>query len=651
MTMFHKVLIANRGEIALRIIRSAKAMGFQTVAVYSDADRNSACVSAADEAVYIGASAAEHSYLNIDSVLAAATRCQATMVHPGYGFLSENADFARACETAGLVFVGPPADVIEKMGSKRAAKLIAQSAGIACIPGYEGDEQTIERFAEQAELIGYPVMVKASFGGGGRGMRLVSSEAQLAENFTSAKSEAQSSFGDDELILEKALVNARHIEIQLFADGHGHVIHLGERDCSVQRRHQKVLEESPSPFVSSQLRESMGAVACQLAIACGYVGAGTVEFMVDGDGTYYFLEMNTRLQVEHPVTELVTGTDLVAMQFQVACGETLALQQSDVCFNGVAIEMRLYAEDADNNFIPQAGRITRWQPPSREGIRVDHALAEGDLISVYYDPMLAKIIAHGVNREVALRRLYAALNDTRLLGLKTNKAYVMDLLTSEPFARGDYHTGLVASLNIDRDPVSAEQSAAAIAAIIVDQSERAKQARARIAEIPRKLVLKSPEKYHSIELLAQPAESSVHYGASLAERNIEIGFERLTDEHCDLVIDGVRRQVPYSFVSGSLCVELNNQQFSFQQVTYLGANQSTQANKGTLVAQMSGVIVNVLFKPGDTVQADQTLIVMESMKMEHQLLAGIDGVIEALQVKAGDTVSAQQLLARVVKAA
>jgi len=401
MSNINKVLVANRGEIAVRIIRTARAMGYRTVSVYSEADANAVHVDCADQAVCIGAAAADESYLAIDKLIRAAERSGADAVHPGYGFLAENADFALACQDAGLIFIGVP-----------------------CIPGYQGDVQSDSRLVSEAGKIGFPLMVKASAGGGGKGMRLVKSASELEAAIGLARSESQKAFGNGELILEKALIEPRHIEIQVFADTHGNVVHLGERDCSIQRRHQKVVEESPSPFVDEDLRERMGQAATDAARACNYRGAGTVEFLVDQDKNYFFLEMNTRLQVEHPVTELVTGQDLVAWQLLVASGERLPLLQDDIVLTGHAMEVRLYAEDPRKQFMPQTGTIFRWDTPESDSVRIDHGIKVGQHVSPHYDPMLAKIIAFGDNRDEARRRLACAVEDTVLLGVNSNKRFL-----------------------------------------------------------------------------------------------------------------------------------------------------------------------------------------------------------------------------------
>ncbi|MFS2127883.1 geranyl-CoA carboxylase subunit apha, partial [Pseudomonas sp. Pseusp97] len=408
MPSFDKILIANRGEIACRVIRTAHDLGYRTVAVYSEADANARHVQLADEAVCIGPAPVGQSYLKPEAILDAAKRTGAGAVHPGYGFLSENADFARACEAAGIVFIGPGVEAIHLMGSKRLSKIAMLEAGVPCIPGYEGVDQDEATLAREAQRIGYPLMIKASAGGGGRGMRLVTRSEDLAEQLRTARSEAQNAFGSGELILEKAVVQPRHVEIQVFGDSHGHIVYLGERDCSVQRRHQKVIEEAPCPVLTEELRAAMGEAAVKAAASVNYLGAGTVEFLLDASGAFYFLEMNTRLQVEHPVTELVTGQDLVAWQIRVAEGHPLPLTQAQIQLRGHAIEVRLYAEDTGNGFLPQTGQVLRWTPPQLDGIRIDHGLREGQPVTPFYDPMLAKVIAYGATRDEARRKLVRA---------------------------------------------------------------------------------------------------------------------------------------------------------------------------------------------------------------------------------------------------
>ncbi len=444
MSRIRALLIANRGEIACRIMRTAERMGIATVAVYSDADAGALHVALADKAVRIGGPMPAESYLDGEAILDAARRAGADAIHPGYGFLSENSGFAESCAAAGIVFVGPPPAAIHAMGDKARAKRLMIEAGVPVVPGYEGDDQSPDTLLREAGRIGFPVLIKASAGGGGRGMRRVDDAADFGGALDSACREAENAFGDGTVLIEKLVTDARHIEIQVFADGHGNCIHLGERDCSAQRRHQKIIEESPSPFVTPKLRAAMGTDAVKAALAVGYVGAGTVEFIVGADGGYHFLEMNTRLQVEHPVTEMVTGFDLVEWQLRVASGERLPANQSDVTLSGHAIEARIYAEDPYDGFRPQSGAIVRWRPDlSGQGVRIDNGVAEGGAVTPYYDPMIAKVIAHGRDRAEAIARLRAAIVANPLLGIANNRGFLIDLLDTDAFRAGEMTTGLI----------------------------------------------------------------------------------------------------------------------------------------------------------------------------------------------------------------
>src|SRR3954452_24088090 len=440
-TPFFKVLIANRGEIALRIMRTARRLGYGVVAVYSDADRDALHVREADQAVRIGEALPAQSYLRIDAIIAAAKASGAGAVHPGYGFLAENEDFAKGCRDAGLVFIGPSPEAIRAMGNKAGAKDIMRAAGVPCVPGYQGTDQSDAAMLAEAKKIGFPVMIKAVAGGGGRGMRLVADAAAFPDALRSARSEAQGAFGDPTVILERAIVNPRHIEIQVFGDRYGNAIHLGERDCSVQRRHQKLIEEAPSPAVTPRLRARMGQVAVDAVRSLRYEGAGTLEFLLDPSGEFYFMEMNTRLQVEHPVTEAVPALDLVELQLRVAGGEPLGLVQEDIKFSGHAIEVRLCSEDAAHDFMPQSGRMALWQMP--EGIRVEHALESGSDIPPFYDSMIAKIISHGTTRDEARGKLICAPEQTAAFGVTTNQGFLISCLRHPVFARGEATTAFI----------------------------------------------------------------------------------------------------------------------------------------------------------------------------------------------------------------
>ncbi|MYF09246.1 MAG: acetyl-CoA carboxylase biotin carboxylase subunit, partial [Rhodospirillaceae bacterium] len=476
MRRFGTILVANRGEIAVRVMRTARALGHRTVAVHSEADSEAPHVRMADAAAHIGPAPAAESYLNIDNILRAAAETGADAVHPGYGFLSENADFARACETAGLAFIGPHADAIAIMGDKAEARRRMAEAGVPCVPGYDGAEQSDAALIAAAAEIGFPVMVKAAAGGGGRGMRLVAQAGALPDALAAARSEAENAFGSGSLILEKAIARPRHVEIQIIADSHGNTIHLGERDCSVQRRHQKVIEEAPCPVMTGDLREAMGAAAVEAARSIGYCGAGTVEFLLDADGSFYFLEMNTRLQVEHPVTEAITGLDLVALQIRVAEGRPLGLAQADFRPSGHAIEARLYAEDVAQDFLPAAGDIALWRPAAGPGVRIDSGVESGQAVSPFYDPMIAKFIAHGETRDIARRRLIRALAETAAFGLTTNKRFLIDCLKKDVFAKGDATTAFIDEQfpAADLAPSGPEFAIAAMAAVLkflIDRDE------------------------------------------------------------------------------------------------------------------------------------------------------------------------------------
>jgi len=623
MPAFTKILIANRGEIACRIQRTAQALGYRTVAVYSDADTDALHVQMADEAVHIGPAPVHQSYLNTEAILAAAQLTGADAIHPGYGFLSENPDFARACLQATLTFIGPSAEAIELMGSKRLSKLAMLDAGVPCIAGYQGSAQDDATLQQEAERIGFPLMIKASAGGGGRGMRLVHQREQLLEQLRTARSEAMNAFGSDELILEQALIDPRHVEVQLFGDRHGNLIYLGERDCSIQRRHQKVIEEAPCPVMTADLRQAMGEAALKAGRAVNYVGAGTVEFLLDRNGQFYFLEMNTRLQVEHPVTEMITGLDLVDWQLQIAAGQPLPLTQSQVTLTGHAMEVRLYAEDPAQGFLPQTGDVLRWEPAP--GVRIDHGLREGQTISPFYDPMLGKIIAHGASREEARRKLLRAVEDSVLLGVATNQRLLIDLLKHPDFINGDFSTGLIAEhfSVISQQTATAEQLSLAAALFYQHSANQHPQTLARwrnTASVPATYRLEVNGQLHSVSV---------------------DDLQLTTDgRHASLVINGIRRRIAYHLDGNRLWLPGLTVTDRTQQV----ASRQADASSGTVQAPMDGAIVDIRVCVGETVSKGQLLLVLEAMKMEHPLKAGIDGVVKAVQVMAGDQVRNRQVL-------
>lgn len=609
---FSKILVANRGEIAWRVMRTAKAMGYRTVAVYSDADKDAPHVAFADESVRIGPPPVGESYLSIDRILEAARKSGADAVHPGYGFLSENEGFATACDKASLVFIGPPPAAIAAMGNKAASKRRMIDSGVPCVPGYQGADQTDANLAAQARKIGMPVMVKAAAGGGGRGMRLVEHDGDLLDAIRTARAEADSAFGSGELILEKAVIDARHVEIQVFADSHGNVIHLGERDCSVQRRHQKVIEEAPSPAVDPALRARMGAAAVAAAKAIGYRGAGTVEFLLGADGAFYFLEMNTRLQVEHPVTEAITGLDLVEWQLRVARGESLPRTQEQVRLAGHAIEVRLYAEDAYAGFLPQTGRIAVWRPATGPGVRIDHGMKDGLTISPFYDPMIAKVIASGATREEARRRLIEALRDTVVLGPTTNRHFLIRLLEHPEFAAGQATTAFLGKHGFPAPEVTDEHWILA-ASLLWQQSAARFPANLRgwrnsnPEPTPFRLAVGDTER--TLQIAEAPVASAPH------------------------VIDG-----------NDIVVDLDGFTVRFQDRTYMPPASAVAGSDGKLRAPMDGRIVVIKVAAGDKVVRGQTLVVLEAMKIQHQLKAVLDGEVESIAVQEGQQVANRTVL-------
>ena len=623
------LLIANRGEIARRIMRTARRMGIRTTAVYSDADREALHVREADAAVCIGGAAPRESYLNIAAIIEAAKRTNSDAVHPGYGFLAENADFADAVIDAGLLWIGPPPAVIRQMGDKAEAKRIAEQAGVPTVPGGEATLET-------ARTIGFPLMIKALAGGGGRGMRHVTGEAEFDAALASARSESEHAFRDGRLMLERAVRGARHIEVQIFADRHGNVVHLGERDCSVQRRHQKLIEESPSPAVDAELRERIGAAAVALAKAVNYVGAGTVEFLLDADKQFYFMEMNTRLQVEHPVTEAITGIDLVEWQLRVAMGERFTRRQSDIRFHGHAIEARLCAEDPAANFLPQAGRLALWQ--GAEGVRTDHALASGTDISPFYDSMIAKVIAHGATRDEARERLANALDQTVALGLPTNKAFLAAVLRDDEFAAQGATTDFLPRRFARIEPAEAGAATLALTAALRaanagygewnswSNSERAM--RIRFGE--RDVAL---------------SRSVNGYRAVVCETHVLVRVLSIDAPQAHIAIDGVEETVAFSIENGTIHLARTGQSYSLVDTTHAPpTRRAAAATDGRLIAPMNGRVVAVNVTAGDTAQAGHALVVLEAMKMEHALSLPAAARVKAVHVAPGAQVSPGHLL-------
>ncbi len=639
--MFRSVLIANRGEIAVRIIRTARSLGIRTIAVYSEADRDALHVRLADEAHAIGAAPARESYLNLDHLMEVARAAKAECLHPGYGFLSERAELAEACTAAGVVFVGPPAAAMRAMGLKNEAKALMVKARVPIVPGYHGDNQEPKFLRQKAYEIGYPVLVKAIAGGGGRGMRRVEKALEFEAALEAAAREAQSSFGDARVMIEKYVERPRHVEVQVFADAHGNVVHLYERDCSLQRRHQKVIEEAPAPGITPEVREAMGRAAVEAARAVGYQGAGTVEFLAEGgaelklDG-FWFLEMNTRLQVEHPVTEAITGLDLVEWQFRVAAGEMLPLKQSDIRLDGYAVEARLYAEDPERGFLPSIGHVHALQLPAGEGIRVDTGIESGDEITPYYDPMLAKIIAHGRSREAAFNRLAKALAETVVIGPRTNVAFLRALAFSPEVRQGRVDTGLIERElhSLGGTPKAADHAAAARAVELLlarEQTRLSVRAKARTNE--RQNVWDTFGPFS----LTMAAETGVAVTIDGERASAFVRFEA----------DGPKARINGERAADCLVVELPGAAIAWRngKQTWVALADSTAVDlehldgSGLVTAPMHGKVLSLEVTKGEAVKKGQRLLVLEAMKMEHALTAPFDGKIAELLVRVGDQVA------------
>lgn len=640
------VLVANRGEIACRVIRTAKSMGLRTVAVFSDADVNALHVKSADSAVRIGPAPVAESYLDAAAVLAAAAQSGADAIHPGYGFLSENQAFASACEDAGIVFIGPPNGAIEIMGDKARAKIAMIEAGVPCIPGYQGEDQSLQTLTAAAEEIGMPVMVKAAAGGGGRGMRLVTEAAQLSSAIGLAQSEAENAFGSSDLIIEKAVVRPRHVEIQVFADRHGNVVHLGERDCSIQRRHQKVVEESPCPVMTPELRAAMGAAAVEAARAVDYVGAGTVEFLLDANGEFFFLEMNTRLQVEHPVTELVTGYDLVEWQLRVARGEALPVTQEDIDLFGHAIEIRLYAEDPATGFLPSTGPIHQFDVPERDGLRVDTGVESGDEVSPYYDAMVAKIIAYGETREDARVRLVGSLKETSLLGLKSNRDFLIDVLGQQVFADGEATTAFIADHygeQYTRQPLDS----AVFAAAAVIQHQRGKQhyAAQAVSVSEELLDWSSMETLtFSRRYLVEDEEQSValranganDYTVSVGDEVLSVSVVAVDTGAMTLAISGRRQRIAFFAEDlATLHVATDSVTLTLIDQLSLPPESADAAAGGAITSPMHGQLLSVAVTEGQAVAKGDRVAVLEAMKMQHEITASVTGRVVTVAASAG----------------
>ncbi|MFZ6649231.1 acetyl/propionyl/methylcrotonyl-CoA carboxylase subunit alpha [Undibacterium sp. TJN25] len=668
--MFSKILIANRGEIACRVAATARRLGIKTVAVYSEADADAKHVAVCDEAVLIGPAPAKESYLRADKIIEVALATGAQAVHPGYGFLSENSEFADACAKAGLVFIGPPASAIRAMGSKSAAKSLMEKANVPLVPGYHGDNQDADFLQGEADRIGYPVLLKASAGGGGKGMRVIENSADFKAALASCKREAISSFGDDKVLAEKYLTRPRHIEIQVFADTHGNCVYLFERDCSVQRRHQKVLEEAPAPGMTAERRAAMGDAAVAAAKAVGYVGAGTVEFIANQDGSFYFMEMNTRLQVEHPVTEMISGTDLVEWQLRVAAGQPLPLRQDQLLINGHAIEARIYAENPEKGFLPSIGTLRHNRTPQAvsfelggsldlpAAVRIDSGVREGDSISPFYDPMIAKLIVWGKDRNQALARMAQALAEYQIVGLSTNIAFLQRLISGKAFSSADLDTGLIERNHAELFPqaAAAPLPVLALAAVAQLQSERQPGG--------------DPWQSGHGWRMNSTLQRTLHYAEESQAYEVGVGY---LAEGWNVSAAGAQARVTLvgndSHGPNDLSLKLGDQTVHGTVVQY-GANGENvhvftggghtvlhyadplahageaEAESGRLTAPMPGKIVAVMVSAGQEVKKGDALMIMEAMKMEHTISAPVDGIVDEILYAVADQVAeGAQLLA------
>ncbi|MBO0709691.1 MAG: acetyl/propionyl/methylcrotonyl-CoA carboxylase subunit alpha [Acetobacteraceae bacterium] len=663
--MLRSVLIANRGEIACRIIRTARRLGLETIAVYSDADANARHVAEADRAVHIGAAPARESYLSIERLIEAARRSGTASVHPGYGFLSENPAFVEACAEAGLIFIGPPASAMRAMGSKASAKDLMEQAGVPLLPGYHGTEQDRGFLEDAASRIGFPVMIKAVSGGGGRGMRVVHNRADFAAALSSARQEAASAFGDERVLIERYLERPRHIEVQIFADQHGNTVHLFERDCSAQRRHQKIIEEAPAPDLDEHWRRAMGEAAIRAAEAVGYVGAGTVEFVVDRDG-FYFLEMNTRLQVEHPVTEMVTGFDLVEWQFRIAAGEPLPVKQDDIELHGHAIEARIYAEDPRRGFAPSVGPLRRFQMvPEIDGVRVDTGVRQGDAITIHYDAMIAKLICHAPDRARAIARLGAALTHSELAGVTSNLDLLARIVASPEFAAGSLDTGFIERhadtlLGPEPEPDVTVLAVAALG-VLADEAERAARS-ARASADPY-----SPWHAQDGWWLNTSPERVLHFVSEGGEFLVRVRRERemwrLSTEDGSLLgrawpagsgrigieLDGMRETAAFDRDRDTITLQLRGASWRLRLPDPTATADAAAAAGDRLIAPIPGQITEVLVEPGQAVKRGEILAVLEAMKTVFRLGAPADGIVAEVACRTGEQVEEGQLLVAFVE--
>ncbi len=653
---FRTLLIANRGEIACRVIRTARAMGIRTVAVYSEADRDAMHVAQADAAVFIGPARARDSYLNIETIIAAAKASSAEAIHPGYGFLSENAEFAEACASAGLVFVGPTAAMMTAMGSKSGSKHLMEKAGVPLVPGYHGEAQDDATLAAAAEKAGYPVLVKASAGGGGRGMRVVRAATDLSAALVSAKREAKAAFGDDRMLIEKYVDNPRHIEVQIVGDSHGNLVSLFERECTLQRRHQKVIEEAPSPTLNDDQRETVCAAARKAAGAVNYVGAGTIEFVSDGKDVF-FIEMNTRLQVEHPVTELITGVDLVEWQLRVAFGEKLPMTQAQIKLNGHAIEARVYAENPAKNFMPSVGHIRTWRtPPETNGLRIDAGYREGNTVSPHYDAMLAKVIAWAPTRAAAIDRLDRGLNETDVRGIVTNIPFLSALITHPEVRANTIDTGFIERTLTTLTPAASAPGdadiCAAIAAILANEKLAALREQLSPWATYGWMPVGRRKRAFTFKQGAAEFRAVLVYGNGpdaviIDGREMIVAFDAVDNSGFDLTIDGARSHVAYVVDGHEIYVRTPTERFDLHLVDRFGGDDDEAAGEDRIVAPLPGTVVALLAEVGATLEKGAPILTLEVMKMEQTLRAPYAGVLKSIKYKVGDIVGEGAELAEV----
>ena len=662
-TPFDTLLVANRGEIACRVMRTARRMGLKTIAVYSDADASARHVREADEAVRLGPAAARESYLNIDAVIEAAKRTGTGAIHPGYGFLSENGHFVKALEEAGITFVGPPASAIAAMGDKSAAKARMANAGVPLVPGYHGDDQNDSLLRAEADKIGYPIMLKASAGGGGKGMRVVESADGFQAALDGCRRESKAAFSDDRMLIEKYLVQPRHVEVQVFCDRHGNGVYLFERDCSVQRRHQKVIEEAPATGMTAELRSAMGDAAVRAAQEIGYVGAGTVEFLLDLDGSFYFMEMNTRLQVEHPVTEMITGQDLVEWQLRVAMGEPLPCAQDELTITGHSFEARIYAEDPEQDFLPATGLLTRFALDlpgaglSADQVRLDSGVESGDVVSMHYDPMLAKLIVHGADRDAALTTLNRALAALDVQGVVTNRAFLMRLATHPGFKRVELDTRFIERNEASLFAPRTYSTEAYASAALISLNQLAQECESdspwdrhdgfrlnaphtiRIA-LSDPAVTPAPDSDAGVVIVeGKRSAGESLWNLTIGDDTLTASLQPLTGDAVAVTLNGHRRRLQ-ARRDGNVVVMADpsgETRLLWRRIDAL--NHASHAAESTLTAPMNGTVVALLVEPGMAVEKGMPLMVMEAMKMEHTMTAPADGSVESFHFQAGDTVS------------